>query len=334
MALEMIVALGERLDLVLPEEMAFANTTPRLLAAAIEVATNAAAVENAHESHDHPTPRDPGVEPPFSAGELALLFQHLDDPDDPRYNICRLYELDESTLSATGLDSAGSGVDDPHFDTARFVAALRTVVERHVPLHWSFGFPRRRLGVDEALDLTIVSSAAPMVAIRAEAIALQSRPFDLEHGPLVRCRLQPIAGADGEPSGSWSIALVFHHISIDATSFDLFWSELDAAYRGESLPELAIDYADVAAWHATHDNALAQAHWRSVNDGRPLPAPSWPTTPIDESGDRESVTGASDEVGGCGLPGSPHRTHPFDAGRHRRRNAVRHRAGGHRHRGR
>ncbi|KAG0347653.1 hypothetical protein BGZ54_004852, partial [Gamsiella multidivaricata] len=75
-----------------------------------------------------------------------------------------------------------------------------------------------------------------------------SAPFDLEKGPLIRARL--IQVADDE----FVFLLTQHHIVSDGWSMGLLARELSELYtanstgRSDSLPPLAIQYPDYAAW--------------------------------------------------------------------------------------
>ncbi|NJN35956.1 MAG: hypothetical protein HC794_01545, partial [Nitrospiraceae bacterium] len=44
------------------------------------------------------------------------------------------------------------------------------------------------------------------------------------------------------------LLVTMHHIISDGWSIDVMLREIAALYRGETLPELAIQYADFAAW--------------------------------------------------------------------------------------
>src|SRR5262249_2259536 len=98
-------------------------------------------------------------------------------------------------------------------------------------------------------------------------------PFDLTRGPLVRlsvCRTSP---------DDCIVLIVMHHIVSDGWSGGILLRELTTLYeafsRGEPspLPELAIQYADFAAWHRKwlEDGVLGAelAYWREQLRGAP-----------------------------------------------------------------
>ena len=105
------------------------------------------------------------------------------------------------------------------------------------------------------------------------------RPFDLTKLPLLRASVLTIA------SDEQILALVAHHIIMDAWSIGLLRKELTALYEAEctgsavDLPPLPVQYADFAIWqHAwtkspAHDRQLD--HWtRQLANVRPLSLPA------------------------------------------------------------
>ncbi|WP_371823628.1 condensation domain-containing protein, partial [Myxococcus sp. CA056] len=74
------------------------------------------------------------------------------------------------------------------------------------------------------------------------------RPFDLEHGPLLRTALLKL----GEQEHV--LLLCMHHIIADGWSVDVLVREVAEVHsallenRSAALPELPVQYADYAAW--------------------------------------------------------------------------------------
>lgn len=232
-ALRMIVALGEHRGCVIAEDAAFVHRTPRELAAAVEA--HATAADRSPRSA--PTPRPAGTPPALSIAEQAMLFEHRSSPTDPRYNVARLYRVE--------------GAVDPH----RFHDALAVVAERHAPLHWTYGSPRRRLHATDAVSFEVGTGPLSPAEAYTEASRRQLEPFDLDDGPLVRCWLQPLDDA------STAIFVAVHHISADAGTVDRLWQDLDAAYSGRELAPILVDYADVKAWQEAGAGEADRRHW-------------------------------------------------------------------------
>ena len=168
-ALQMLVAVGDRLDLTIREELGFLHTTPRALAAAL-------AVLRRGEAGGEPEPLTlaSGEAPPLSVGELSILFDEQLNPGGSRYNVGRLYRV--------------GGV----VEAERFASAVRDVAQLHVPLRWTFGSTRRRLSRDEAVEVDIRVTPVGDDVVEASLHDAHRTPFDLDGGPLLRCVIQPV----------------------------------------------------------------------------------------------------------------------------------------------
>lgn len=156
-------------------------------------------------------------------------------------------------------------------DHGAFQESLRHLCRRHEVLR---GACRERGGraeihlVDEVevpLPVEDRPEASPgeLAAVLAEETR---RPFDLAEVPILRARLLRLAPDEHV------ILLVTHHFVADGWSMRILVQELLAVYqalvRGQelSLPPLAVQYADFAAWQrrAVEGDALAadRAYWR------------------------------------------------------------------------
>ncbi len=245
-ALQMVTGLSAALGHTVREELAFVHRTPRALAAAVTAATaegDGAAV--ARPGPSDPLRREPGTAPVLSIGEQSMLFEYLAAPLDPAYNVARRYRVEGEV------------------DADRFVDAVGRVIERHTPLHWTYGEPRRRLAIEQALTAEVGREPVRPEVFAAAARALHVAPFDLEAGPLVRVLVQPI------DDGTTGIALVFHHIAVDAGSLDRFWAKVETYYRGDDLPDPGFDYGEHAAWQAARLVEADIAFWSSPEVARP-----------------------------------------------------------------
>ena len=262
-ALEMIVALGEDLGRSLGEDLAFTHTTPRTLAAAVDTAMAddladdtddggpAAGSDGAGDPRSHRTA--PGAVPARSRGELAILFDQADRPDDVMYNVARLYLVEPL-----------AGTDDPgRFDVDAFITALVSVAGRHQPLRWTHGTTRRRLTESDAVDVDIRTTAVPPDDLDRVLAEPHRRPFDLDNGPLLRCVIQPVI------DGSTAVLFVIHHASGDAAGFQQMWRQIDAELQGRPVPEPAVDYAGFAAWQEASATEADAEYWARDADRAP-----------------------------------------------------------------
>ncbi len=235
-ALEMMTSLGEAIGRTLDDELAFLHPTPRSLAAAIDAYRGA---PDDRSSRIQPTmlgPWSEGNPPPLSAGEMAILFEQSRRPDSIMFNVGRLYRVRGA------------------LDAEKFAEAVSSVAVTHVPLTWSYGAQRRPLSATAAIDFAASDTAIDDDALDADFQRVHREPFDLEHGPLLRVRLQPMT------DGTTAVLLASHHVSVDAESFDRLWTQIDDHVAGRPLRSIAFDYPSFAEWQrsqiATVDQRL------------------------------------------------------------------------------
>nr|WP_275902267.1 non-ribosomal peptide synthetase [Myxococcus vastator] len=167
------------------------------------------------------------------------------------------------------------------------VEALRRtfaeVVRRHEAVRTTFvtreGQPAQRIHLAPAEwplpveDLSGLAPEARDAAVQARMAEEAHRAFDLEKGPLLRTVLLR-TGADAHV-----LLLCMHHIVSDGWSMGVLVREVAALYealsqgRESPLPELAVQYADYAAWQrrVLEGSALTPQldWWRSRLEGAP-----------------------------------------------------------------
>jgi amino acid adenylation domain-containing protein len=202
---------------------------------------------------------------PLSFGQERLWFLSQLDPESPAYVI-------SLALRLTG-----------NLDVAALERALGELVRRHEVLRTTFasvdGKPVQVIHPPAPLPLPKESLAHLAreerdKAVRAEAEAEARRPFDLTAGPVIRAKLLELDGEDHV------LLFTLHHAVSDGWTAGIINRELTALYgafsRGEPspLPELAVQYADYAAWQrswlsgAVLDEQLA--YWKKHLEGAPF----------------------------------------------------------------
>jgi len=159
-------------------------------------------------------------------------------------------------------------------DLVALTAALRRVIDRHDILRTRYvelaveldGEPRQIIAPD-ATGVTLTVETVDESTIAARAVHEAQQPFDLATGPLIRARVLRVSANDHV------LLLTMHHIVCDGWSIGIALRELGAAYRGEALAPLAIQYADFAAWQRAQLTGarLADdlAYWRAQLTGAP-----------------------------------------------------------------
>jgi len=163
-----------------------------------------------------------------------------------------------------------------HLDTQALQQAFDALVARHETLRTTFVVEDERpfQCVHGALPIAIEPLHLPATLApehqdaEVQALIEQqiARPFDLEHGPLVRLGL--LTGADDEHV----LVMVQHHIVSDGWSMQVMVDELMQLYlgfvhgRAVELPALPIQYADYAIWQRRWMEAGGSeqqlAYWR------------------------------------------------------------------------
>ncbi|HYO64056.1 MAG TPA: amino acid adenylation domain-containing protein, partial [Pyrinomonadaceae bacterium] len=220
--------------------------SPSLSEIAAGIAEQLAAPERASARNLAPKSAD---EHPLSHGQKALWFLHEMAPESAAYNI----------VGAVRILS--------ELDVAALRRAFQTLVNRHAALRTTFhvvdGQPVQRVHDDAALafeeqDATLDDETT----LRARLVESGERPFDLEHGPVLRVCLFR------RPGGEHVLLLAVHHIVADFWSLAVLTHELGALYEGErkgtpaKLAPLALQYADVARWQEEAlQSAEGEQHW-------------------------------------------------------------------------
>jgi amino acid adenylation domain-containing protein len=167
-------------------------------------------------------------------------------------------------------------------DAGALERALQEIVRRHEVLRTTFaaveGKPRQIIHpsldlVVPVLDLEPLAPEEREAAVRREARLEAATPFDLAAGPLLRPRLLRLSADEHV------LLLTMHHVVSDAWSQGVLNGELVALYdaflagRPSPLGDLAIQYADYAAWQRSFlsGEVLERelAHWREALAGAP-----------------------------------------------------------------
>jgi acyl transferase domain-containing protein/alpha-ketoglutarate-dependent taurine dioxygenase/acyl carrier protein len=189
----------------------------------------------------------PPILPVARGGEIPLSFsqqrhwflQHLES-DAPIFNELGVVEL------------------RGELDVAAFVQSVGDLVRRHEVLRTTFpatadGQPVQVIAETSCVHVPVIDlgglrEKSAQTQLRQLLQAEVHHSFDLARGPLLRCSLFR-TGRDRHVA-----AVNMHHIVTDGVSIAIFKSELAEIYtarvqgRPPALPELAIQYADFAAW--------------------------------------------------------------------------------------
>ncbi|HEY2515808.1 MAG TPA: amino acid adenylation domain-containing protein, partial [Polyangiaceae bacterium] len=234
LAMQVIARVRQALDVEVPLLRLFEGPTVRAFARAL----------------DEARPEARGASGPIArvdrAGVLPLSFAQE-----------RLWFLEQYAPNSALYNVAGAARLGGAIDVEALRRAFEEIVSRHEALrtrfHAEHGLARQVLDGPGRWDLPVRDLGHLRADARFdEALRLAREdarhPFDLTRGPLLRTSLFRIDATDH------LLAVTIHHIVSDGWSFGVLARELRLAYeafasgRAPSLPELAVQYADFAAW--------------------------------------------------------------------------------------
>ncbi|MGG1616270.1 amino acid adenylation domain-containing protein [Paenibacillus sp. NRS-1781] len=187
----------------------------------------------------------------------------------------RLYSVQQ-------LDGIGTSYHIPFIfelrgklDVARLKEVIESLVDRHETLRTSFHLIGSELKqkVHEKMDFRVEYIE---LATEEATLWMQQfmKPFKLDEAPLIRVKLIKLN------TQRHFLLMDINHIVFDGLSADILLDEMMKLYRGESLPELHIQYKDYAVWQqqlAEHDEMKKQEkYWLDQMQGD-LPTLDIPT---------------------------------------------------------
>ncbi|HYW06890.1 MAG TPA: amino acid adenylation domain-containing protein, partial [Longimicrobium sp.] len=209
------------------------------------VAGVAATVEEMRRARSHPSA------PPIRAGAAGSGPAPLSFAQQRLWFLERMEPGSAAYIIPSALRLSGA------LDVPALQGSLGELARRHEVLRSTFvvsgGEPFQVVGAAGEFTLPMDDLRPLMAAEREAELARRAaaeawRPFDLERGPLFRARLFRTGDAEHV------LVLTLHHAVSDGWSHGVLLRELSALYaalsRGEPspLPELAVRYADYAAW--------------------------------------------------------------------------------------
>jgi len=231
LATQLIARIRESFQVELPIRAVFEHPELSGLAAAIEAAAG--------------TIRLPAIEQQAADAPKVLSFAQQ------RLWFLNQFENNNSATYNMPLALRLSG----QLDAGALQQSLQWLVERHAGLRSYFPTLAGQAQVHlRSIDALSIQDLRPLPAgdREREAVRLTDShaiaPFDLEQGPLFKADLLRLDDTDA------LLLLNMHHIVSDGWSMSVFmrdWRHAYAAFAGgdtPSLPELAIQYSDYAAW--------------------------------------------------------------------------------------
>lgn len=263
LAARVVSRLRQALDVELPLRAIFEAPTVEELARRLRTAAMPSSTAPLV-----PMPRERPL--PLSFAQERLWFLEALHPGSPAYNMGHVVRL-KGSLDPRLLATSLTGVLARH-------EVLRTTISS------SQEGPRQLIHPPSPVELPIEELeglGADERLSRARRLAEEEvgRRFDLEKGPLWRCRLLRLDGEDH------LLVLALHHIIADGWSLQVLVDELMALHeaaahgRPSPLPELPVQYADHAAWQRQRfergEMARSLEYWKQqlANPPPPLELP-------------------------------------------------------------
>jgi amino acid adenylation domain-containing protein len=217
------------------------------------------------------TRRENRIDAPLSFAQQRLWFLEQLDPGNAAYHL-PLYYLLGGQLDIAALRRSLNEIVRRH-------ELLRTVFSEKNGTAMQTVLPSLHLALP-VFDLTPLSETESDREVVSLIDTEAARPFDLQHGPLLRAMLLKLA------EDEHGLFLVLHHIVTDGWSMDIFMGELVTLYEafsaGEPSPlaELPLQYGDFAAWQheLIKGEMLAEqiSYWKQQLSGE-LPVLELPT---------------------------------------------------------
>lgn len=223
---------------------------------------------------DRPASDEPTNVQALSSSQQSLWFLHQLAPEDPSYNLAFAARV-RGRLDVKGLRSA-----------------FQALVDRHESLRTTFaeenGEPVQRVAEHATVHFEEHDASQWEQAVLDERLGVEAqRPFDLEHGPLLKVHL--FRRADGEFRGAGGenvLLLTAHHIIVDLWSLTVLMHELGVLYQAQrsgtpaDLPPLSRQYVDYVHWQndllRSEQGLRHRRYWQEQLAG-PLPALALPT---------------------------------------------------------
>ncbi|HEY0734516.1 MAG TPA: amino acid adenylation domain-containing protein, partial [Herpetosiphonaceae bacterium] len=253
MAVDLQYRLESSLGVLVPMAQFFEDTTLSRLAAQIlsDITDAPGSLATLQES------AQPGDKYALSPGQQAIWFLHQLAPESAAYNI----------------GSAARVQGDLHVAALR--RAFQAVVDRHPALRTTFGLrdgnPVQSVQPSVSADFVVEDASSWDAAALDDRLTAEAhRPFNLEHGPLLRVRIFKRSEREH------ALLLVVHHIVSDLWSLATIVHEIGQLYPAEldgrslDLAPLSLRYADYVAWQrdllAGPEGERLWSYWQQLRD--------------------------------------------------------------------
>ncbi|MEM9920976.1 MAG: condensation domain-containing protein, partial [Bacteroidota bacterium] len=180
----------------------------------------------------------------LSSAQKRLYFLHTLNPSSLAYNMPQIQHFE--------------GIPDK----VNLEKAFNLLIDRHEILRTTFHLQEDEpvQKVHARLDFS-VSEYSTADTSTDRVFHDFVRPFDLERGPLLRAAIVTL------PDGAHYLMIDMHHIITDGLSYNIMLHDFVTLYKGQSLPQLRLQYRDFAEWQQGEaqqkEMARQKEFWRS-----------------------------------------------------------------------
>ncbi|MDY6993520.1 MAG: amino acid adenylation domain-containing protein, partial [Pseudomonadota bacterium] len=235
LATQLMVRIQQAFSVTLSIRQLFEAPTIAALATQIEAARRLEQIQPQHTLK--PIARSEDL--PLSFGQQRLWFLDQLLPDNCFYHIATGLEL-QGAVALEVLERSVNELIRRHETLRTVFIAQADAVEQRIQAPFALSIP--------LIDLTTLALTEQKLQVQQLAAQEAQKPFQLEHGPLLRLTLLKCAPTN------YILLLTIHHIIADGWSIKLFFQELFTCYQAlltaqtPPLAPLAIQYADFAYW--------------------------------------------------------------------------------------
>ncbi|MDQ0416436.1 amino acid adenylation domain-containing protein/non-ribosomal peptide synthase protein (TIGR01720 family) [Croceifilum oryzae] len=187
----------------------------------------------------------------------------------------RMYMIQQMDLHSVGYNMPNFIRVKGKLDIDRLEHLFRQLIQRHASFRTSFvmieGEPRQMIASEVPFSITRVEATHQDAKRIVDEF---TRPFDLSQAPLFRSTVVTLTSEES------LLLLDMHHIISDGVSTSLFFEEMKKLDRGETLPEIPVQYKDYAVWQQELQGSewmkKQEKYWLSAMDGE-IPVLNLPT---------------------------------------------------------
>lgn len=180
-----------------------------------------------------------------------IIAQHSDEPVPASLSQQRLWFLQQLDSQSTVYNMPLALLLKKAIKPKAIEQAIYTLIQRHDVLHSYFADKEGEAWLHKdknpewhlsQLDFSQLTAPARNQALQKQMAMMSEEVFDLQQAPVLKAVLIQL---DNQQQ---ALILCLHHIMIDGVSVHLLLQEFAALLKGETLPEVELQYSDFSLW--------------------------------------------------------------------------------------